>query len=135
MHEVARSLRPLTYLSRFDIAFHSGEEPRHASRADFLTQSALSSRRGFHALAKRVPREMLTKGAAWHVNLGQVLQGFVPDIADDIHSIVERLRRYDLILDDYRSGSSLRRESEAREQLAIDLALSTDVYSAQPFAK
>jgi len=29
----------------------------------------------------------------------------------------------------------LRRESEAREQLAVDLVLSTDVYSAQSFAK
>jgi len=136
MHKVARAFRSLTCPSRFDIAFRSGEEPTHASRADFLTQSALSSRRGFRALAQgRVPREMLIKGAAWHVNLEQVLQRFVPDIADDVQSIAERLHRYDLILDDYRSGSSLRRESEAREQLAVDLALSTDVYSARPIAK
>jgi hypothetical protein len=51
-----------------------------------------------------------------------------------VQSIAERLRQYDLVLDDYRSGSSLRRESEAREQLAVDLVLSTDVYSAQSFA-
>jgi len=100
-----------------------------------LIQSALSSRRGFRALAQgRVPREVLIKGAAWHVNLGPVLQQFVPDIAEDVQTIVERLHGYDLILDDYRSGSSLRRESESREQLAVDLALSTDVYSAQSFA-
>jgi hypothetical protein len=98
-------------------------------------QSALSSRRGFRALAQgRVPREILIKGAAWHVNLGPVLQKFVPDIAEDVRTMVERLHRYDLILDDYRSGSSLRRESESREQLAVDLALSTDVYSAQSFS-
>ena len=97
-------------------------------------QSALSSRRGFRALAQgRVPQETLIKGAAWHVNLGPVLQRFVPDIAEDVQTIVDRLHRYDLIMDDYRSGSSLRRESESREQLAVDLALSTDVYSAQPF--
>ena len=82
----------------------------------------------------RVPREILIKGAAWHVNLGPVLQKFVPDIAEDVQTIVERLHRYDLIVDDYRSGSSLRRESESREQLAVDLALSTDVYSAQSFS-
>jgi hypothetical protein len=64
-----------------------------------------------------------------------VLQRFIPDISGDIQSIAERLRQYDLILDDYRSGSSLRRESEAREQLAVDLVLSTDVYSAQSFGK
>ena len=122
--------------TRFDIAFRSGEEPTHASRADFLTQSTLSSRRGFRALTQgRVPRESLIKGAAWHFNLEPVLQRFIPDISGDVQSIAERLRQYDLVLDDYRSGSSLRRESEAREQLAVDLILSTDVYSAQSFAK
>lgn len=122
--------------TRFDIAFRSGEEPTHASRADFLTQSTLSSRRGFRALTQgRVPRESLIKGAAWHFNLEPVLQRFIPDISGDVQSLAERLRQYDLVLDDYRSGPSLRRESEAREQLAVDLVLSTDVYSAQSFAK
>jgi hypothetical protein len=129
-------LQAFTRPTRFDIAFRSGEEPTHASRADFLTQSTLSSRRGFRALTQgRVPRESLIKGAAWHFNLEPVLQRFIPDISGDVQSISERLCRYDLVLDDYRSGSSLRRESEAREQLAVDLVLSTDVYSAQSFAK
>ncbi|KAI0006224.1 RNA polymerase I-specific transcription-initiation factor-domain-containing protein [Russula compacta] len=123
-------------LTTFDIAFRSGEEPKHASRADFLTQSALSSRRGFRALTQgRVPRDILIKRAAWYVNLVPVLQRFVPDISEDVLSTAERLRRYDLVVDDDRSGSSLRRESEAREQLAVDLVLSTDVFSAQTFAK
>ncbi|KAI0306378.1 hypothetical protein B0F90DRAFT_1923218 [Multifurca ochricompacta] len=121
-------------LTTFDIAFRSGEEPVHASRADFLTQSALSSRRGFRALAQgRVPLETLIKGAAWHFNLEPTLQKFVPDISGDMESIMEQLSKYDLILDDYRSGSSLRRESEAREQLAVDLVLSTHVFSGQAF--
>lgn len=128
-------LHAFTRPTRFDIAFRSGEEPTHASRADFLTQSTLSLRRGFRALTQgRVPRESLIKGAAWHFNLEPVLQRFIPDISGDVQSIAERLRQYDLVLDDYRSGSSLRRESEAREQLAVDLVLSTDVYSAQSFA-
>jgi len=123
-------------LIRFDIAFCSGEEPAHASRADFLTQSALSSRRGFRALAQgRVLRETLIDGAGWHFNLEPVLRMFVPDISCDVQSMVERLHKYDLLMDECRSGSSLRRESEAREELAVDLALSTDVFSAQPFAK
>ena len=133
---MACALHAFTRPTRFDIAFRSGEEPTHASRADFLTQSTLSSRRGFRALTQgRVPREPLIKGAAWHFNLEPVLQIFIPDISGDVKSIAERLRQYDLVLDDYRSGSSLRRESEAREQLAVDLVLSTDVYSAQSFAK
>jgi hypothetical protein len=129
-------LHVFTYPTRFDIAFRSGEEPTHASRADFLTQSALSSRRGFRALTQgRIPRELLIKGAAWYINLEPILQKFLPDISGDVQTIAERLRQYDLVLDDYRSGSSLRRESEAREQLAVDLVLSTDVYSGQSFAK
>lgn len=129
-------LRVFTRPTRFDIAFRSGEEPTHASRADFLTQSAMSSRRGFRALTQgRIPRELLIKDAAWYVNLEPVLQRFLPDISRDVQTIAERLRRYDLVLDDYRSGSSLRRESEAREQLAVDLVLSTDVYSGQSFAQ
>jgi RNA polymerase I-specific transcription-initiation factor len=137
MREVACSFHTFTYrLTRFDIAFRSGEEPTHASRADFLTRSALDSRRGFRALVQgRVPRETLITGAAWHFNLDPVLKKFVPDTSGDIQLIAERLRKYDLILDDYRSGSSLRRESEAREELAVDLVLSTDVFSAHPFAK
>lgn len=78
---------------------------------------------------------MLIKGAAWHFNLEPVLQRFIPDISGDVQSIAERLCQYDLVLDDYRSGSSLRRESEAREQLAVDLVLSRDVYSGQSFTK
>src|SRR6266404_5318154 len=130
--------RPFMCLAsiRFDIAFRSGEEPAHGSRTDFFTQSALSSRRGFRALAQgRVTPETLMSGARWHLSLEPVLRMFVPDISCDVRTIVERLRKYDLILDDYRSGSSLRRESEAREQLAVDLALSMDVFSAQPFTK
>lgn len=46
-----------------------------------------------------------------------------------MHAVVERLRKYDSILD------ALRNKSEAREQLAVELALSTDVSSARPFAK
>ncbi|KAI0273383.1 hypothetical protein BC834DRAFT_840342 [Gloeopeniophorella convolvens] len=120
----------------FDIAFLSGEEPTHASRADFLTRSTLSSKRGFRALSQgRVPRDTLIKKAAWHADLQPVLQRFMPDISSDAQSTADRLHKYDLILDDYRSGPSLRRESEAREQLAIDLALSTDVFCAHAFTK
>jgi RNA polymerase I-specific transcription-initiation factor len=83
----------------------------------------------------RVPQETLVEGAAWHFNLEPVLKKFVPDASGDIQLTAQRLRKYDLIVDDYRSGSSLRRESEAREELAVDLALSTDVFSAHSFAK
>lgn len=80
-------------------------------------------------------RSKLITEAGWHFNLEPVLRIFVPDISCEVKTMVERLHKYDLIVDEYRSGSSLRRESEAREQLAVDLALSTDVFSARAFAK
>jgi RNA polymerase I-specific transcription-initiation factor len=96
----------------------------------------LNSRRGFRALVQgRVRRETLVGEAAWHFNLEPILKKFVPDASGDIQLIAQRLCTYDLIVDDYRSGSSLRRELEAREELAVDLALSTDVFSAHSFAK
>ena len=51
------------------------------------------------------------------------------------HRADDSLRGYDLAPSDERPGLSLRRESEAREQLTLDLALSTDVFSVQPFSK
>jgi hypothetical protein len=47
---------------------------------------------------------------------------------------VDRLRRYDLTYPD-RTEQSLRQESEAREELALDLGLSIDVFSPQPISK
>ncbi|KAI9459483.1 hypothetical protein BJY52DRAFT_1223106 [Lactarius psammicola] len=51
------------------------QEPAHESRADILTQSALSSRRGCRALAQgRVTRETLINGAGWHFNIEPALR-------------------------------------------------------------
>lgn len=47
--------------------------------------------------------------------------------------MAENLREFDLAPGLDRPAQSLRRESEAREQLIVDLGLSNDVFSAQPF--
>ncbi|KAI0064586.1 hypothetical protein BV25DRAFT_1800492 [Artomyces pyxidatus] len=123
-------------LTTFDIAFRSGEEPSHASRADFLTRSTLSTKRGYRALEQgRVPRNELAAKVPWKCDILPILKKFDPDVSKDVHAMAQSLRTYDLAVDDYRSGPSLRREAEARDQLAVDLALSTDIYSAQPFRK
>ncbi|KAI0046101.1 hypothetical protein FA95DRAFT_1560454 [Auriscalpium vulgare] len=121
-------------LTTFDIAFRSGEEPSNPSRADFLTRSALSSRRGYRALVQgRIPMDKLAKAVPWHRNIARFVEQFVPDVSSDMETMEKRLKKYDLAEDDARPGLSLRREADAREQLALDLALSLDVYSPQPF--
>jgi len=49
------------------------------------------------------------------------------DLAESFHS-------FDLIQDD-RTALSIRRENNAREQLAVDLTLSKDIYSPSPFIR
>ncbi|PSR83106.1 hypothetical protein PHLCEN_2v5910 [Hermanssonia centrifuga] len=117
-------------LTTFDVAFRAGEEPNSASRADFFTKSVLNSKRGYRALMQgRIPTEHISKQAPWHYNLTPSLRRLVPAISDSPGETIQNLRRYDLQSDDYRPGASISKEIEAREHLALDLALSKDVYS------
>lgn len=120
-------------VSRFDVTFRSGNEPTNPSRADFLTGSSVNSVRGYRALAQdRIPREQLAQRAPWHHNWTPSLEHFVPDMSNSAQELHDRLKRYDLLTDDYRPGPSIRSETEAREQLALDLALASDVYAPHP---
>lgn len=51
----------------------------------------------------------------------------------NVQELAESLHSYDLIKDDDRTALSIRRENNAREQLAVDLVLSRDVYSPSAF--
>ncbi|ETW86044.1 hypothetical protein HETIRDRAFT_310014 [Heterobasidion irregulare TC 32-1] len=123
-------------LTTFDIAFRSGNEPSDPGRADFLTQSAFSTTRGYRAFVQdRIPLRKLAQQVPWHRDITPFLQRFVPEMEELSHRADDSLRGYDLAPSDERPGLSLRRESEAREQLTLDLALSTDIFSVQPFSK
>lgn len=100
------------------------------SRADFFTESALNSKRGFRALVQnRIPVKHVSERAAWHHRLYPTLSHFVPQLQDSPTAVLQALRRYSLTVDDYRPGPSIRREIEAQEQLTLDLALCQDVFS------
>ncbi|KAF8077862.1 hypothetical protein FPV67DRAFT_1443423 [Lyophyllum atratum] len=123
-------------LTTSDVVLQAGEEPIHLARADFLSESIINSTRGYRAMAQgRLSPEKLVKGASWHYNIAPILRRFDPTPADDIQSCTKALSIYDLAEDPERPAQSLRYEKEAREQLALDLALSTDVFSTQPFSK
>lgn len=134
-------------LTSYDILFRTGDEPKNPSRADFLTQSAINSHRGYRALVQdRIPLNDVQKGAKWHCDLQPSLAKLDVDFSagSDIH---ERLRRFDLAPDDTpadegpeapsavhpRTAASIRLENEARQQLALDLSLSRHIFSARPF--
>ncbi|EKM55190.1 uncharacterized protein PHACADRAFT_208714 [Phanerochaete carnosa HHB-10118-sp] len=117
-------------LTTFDIAFRSGPDPGNLSRTDFFTGSAINSLRGYRTLVQdRLPYEELAKRSEWHHDWTNTLRRFVPDISDSTQEMQDNFKRFDLLLDDYRPGPSLRTETEAREQLTLDLALAIDVYA------
>ncbi|KAJ7638505.1 hypothetical protein FB45DRAFT_826943 [Roridomyces roridus] len=123
-------------LTSYDVLFRSGDEPSPSRRADFLTESVFNSKRGYRALLQgRVSSESLAKDAQWNHSISDVLHHFDPDMSLDARQLSESLRRFDLQPTADRSPQSLRRESEAREQLVLDLTLAQHVYSSRPFAK
>ncbi|KAJ7499248.1 RNA polymerase I-specific transcription-initiation factor-domain-containing protein [Mycena latifolia] len=117
-------------LTTYDVLFRSGDEPRDPTRADFLADSVINSTRGYRALLQgRVSADSLKKDAAWNHDLTRTLSKFDSGMSTDFRTVPDRLRRFDLKSGFERSAQSVRRESEAREQLALDLALSYHVYS------
>ncbi|KAF5358459.1 hypothetical protein D9756_001485 [Leucocoprinus leucothites] len=123
-------------LTSYDIAFRSHEDPSKSSRSDFTTGSLINSARGFRAVAQdRFPTDKLQESVPWHYNIADIQHRIDPslDLSTGARGLAESLRSYDLIWDDDRTALSLRRENNAREQLAVDLTLSKDVYSPSPF--
>ncbi|KAG6832340.1 hypothetical protein H0H87_001981 [Tephrocybe sp. NHM501043] len=127
---------PEHILTTYDAVLRAGDEPTETSRADFLTESIINSTRGYRAFTQgRLSAAALAKGASWHKNITGTLQRLDLAFPDDIQSSIAALERYNLAEDPQRSAQSLRYEKEAREQLALELALSADVFSSQPFSR
>lgn len=123
-------------MHRHDIIFRIGDYPDQIARADFLTGGSINCSTGYHAvMGGHLSAEQLARNAAWHHDLNPVLRCFDPDFTSDIEKCHEGLLRYDLLHNPHRSTRSIRQEKEAREQLALDLALSADIFSSQGFAK
>jgi hypothetical protein len=101
------------------------------SRADFLTQSDINCKEGYRTFIQgRIPSQPIVHDAPWHYDLTPVLRNLDLDIPKDPQALVDHLRQYDLASE---TATSSRIQSDACEQLALDLALSTDVLSARPF--
>lgn len=97
----------------------------------------LNSARGFRAIAQnRFPIEEIRRGIPWHYNIADIQNRIDPslDLSLGARDLAESFHSFDLIQDD-RTALSMRRENNAREQLAVDLTLSKDVYSPSPFIR
>ncbi|KAJ6516226.1 hypothetical protein C8R45DRAFT_889673 [Mycena sanguinolenta] len=137
-------------LTTYDVLLRSSDDPpARNTRADFLADTPVNSTRGYRALAqRRVDGEALGGSAPWARDIGAVLNKFggrdfacesgqdsASGEADgeeetldaDVRKVADGLRRFDL------QGASVRRESEAREQVALDLGLARWVYSPRAF--
>lgn len=69
------------------------------------------------------------------MNLDVVMQRIDPSFSAGLPIGDELFSEYDLADDDGRPLQALRLEKRAKEQLALDLSLSKDVYSTQPLTK
>jgi hypothetical protein len=134
---------------RSDIAFASSSEcsTSDVSRADYLIGTPLTSTRGYRALTQgRIPIDSIKQdpGCKWHFDLSQVISAidtaaFTPlrnaedEPARDSYSL-EDLQPYLLDREETSEAhKSMQRETEAREQLAVELALASDIFSPVSF--
>ncbi|KAF7778651.1 hypothetical protein Agabi119p4_2996 [Agaricus bisporus var. burnettii] len=123
-------------LTSYDIVYRSHEVSDKSSRSDFAAGSLLNSSRGYQVLSRdQFPIESLRKGVPWHLDISHIQRHIDPslDLDTDVRELAESLHSYDLLDDDERTALSIRRENRAREQLAVDLVLSRDIYSPSAF--
>jgi len=83
----------------------------------------------------RVSAREFVKNASWCYSADETIALFDSEFSKDTVQCREGLRRYNLAAGPTRSAESIEHEQEAQEQLALDLALSVDVFSHQGFLK
>ncbi|KIL69831.1 hypothetical protein M378DRAFT_68631 [Amanita muscaria Koide BX008] len=122
-------------LTSFDILFRAGEMPQSTSNSDFLSDTIINSDSVFQALARgRISAEMLGKGSMWHHDISPVLRHHIPEATQNVQRLTDSLSQLDLNIGGNRTQGSIRREIRAREQLALDMVLASNIYSSHPFA-
>ena len=115
-------------LFSYDIVFRAGDEPEHPSRADFLTGGIINSARGYRALKQgRLSADAIK--APWHRSIGLTLSRLDKGFQVDPKEWANYLQQFDLRDTSTMSDQAYRYQYTARQQLELDLALSTDVFS------
>jgi hypothetical protein len=83
----------------------------------------------------RISVKPLIEQAEWHRTIVPALKHFLPDISEHPQAIFDALGKYSLVSQEEHSAQLLCRKTEAREQLTVDLAMSTDIFSGKPSPK
>ena len=123
-----------TYFASSDVILRGGDEPDHTTRADFLTENVVNSKRGFRALKQGRLAPALVN-APWKKSILPVLLKLDPEYQADYQRWLEYLENFDLSDPGERSSWSREFERESCQQLVMDLVLSSDIYSDLTFAK
>ncbi|KAG2158248.1 uncharacterized protein EDB93DRAFT_1077144 [Suillus bovinus] len=120
-------------LTLYDICLSANKEPDEDSRADFFTGGIINSNHGYKALVcNELPVQEIKSGAAWYCNFKPFLHrmGLVRvDLWKEMHGALEA---FSLSYPNDIPGSFVQQEENSREQLILELALSSMVFSAQP---
>ena len=123
-----------TYFASSDVILRGGDEPDHTTRADFLTESLVNSKRGCRALKQGRLAPALVN-APWNKSILPVLLKLDPEYQADYQHWMEYLQNFNLSDPGGRSNWSREFERESCQQMVLDLVLSSDIYSDLTFAK
>ncbi|EJD52949.1 hypothetical protein AURDEDRAFT_180557 [Auricularia subglabra TFB-10046 SS5] len=142
-------------LTLYDLAFRMGDEPPHPARADCLTGSALSTVPGRLMFARHgIPGPFMARrgGASWHWDMAPTLRALDPQFpalastAEDVvpsesdnssHMAAATKLTHDLQQQhalNSAPAAAQRRMREAVEDVVLDSALASYVYSVHPFS-
>ncbi|KAK1235981.1 hypothetical protein PQX77_000750 [Marasmius sp. AFHP31] len=124
---------PEHILTTHDIVRSCSGEPENQSRADFLTDNSFISTNGYHeVLQNRLPLDSLTRNAQWHRDIGNTLLEIPSFSVNGIQGLADSLSTFDLSVTEDGDDHLHQKEVEAREELALDLVLSKDVFCHRP---
>ncbi|KAG1772809.1 hypothetical protein EDD22DRAFT_976463 [Suillus occidentalis] len=120
-------------LTLYDVCLGADEEREEASRADFLAGGIINSNQGYKILVRnKLPVKEITSGAAWSCDFKPFLRRVGLGRVDHWQEMYGALESFSLSYSNDDPGSFVQQEEESREQLILDLALSSTVFSAQP---
>ncbi|KAG2078176.1 hypothetical protein BDR04DRAFT_1226942 [Suillus decipiens] len=120
-------------LTLYDVCLRVGGELDEASRTDFFAGGIINSNHGYKILVRNeLPVQEIASGAAWSCDFKPFLRRMGLSPADHWEEMYGLLEAFSLSYSSDAPGSFAQREEESREQLILDLALSSVVFSAQP---
>ncbi|KAF8557295.1 hypothetical protein OG21DRAFT_1601750 [Imleria badia] len=122
-------------LTTLDVISGIGSGNKHTSPIGLIAGTT-NSKQVFDALMRgQIATQKLAGLAPWHYNIQDTSIPALNYHSADYNALHESLKELNLEPSVERHDPSMQRETEAREQLVLDLVLSNDVHSARQFSK